>query len=116
MNKRVFELVKSLSKNEKGYFKKYSQKYIQEDGNNCILLFDAIDKQEQYDEKEIKNKFATKKFVTQLHVTKIYLYELVLKSLEAYHNEHYSMRGKLYQIELLFDKGLYDHCEVIIER
>ena len=50
----LFKLVKSLSKSEKGYFKKYANFHVRNEQNNYTKIFDAIDNQKEYDEKKRK--------------------------------------------------------------
>ena len=82
----LFRLIKSLTPNEKGYFKKFSKIHVREGKNNYMMLFEAIDKQIEYDEKAIINKFSKEQFVKQFPVAKNYLYNLILKALDVYHS------------------------------
>jgi len=105
----IFDLIKSLSKSEKRYFKtSLGDRAV---NTNYVKLFDVIDKQMEYNENEIRKEFNNEKFVKQLHVTKIYLMELILKSLRSYHSNK-SVSSKLINllndIEILFEKELYD--------
>jgi len=80
----LFLLIKSLTKTEKRYFKRFCKLYSTNKKNNYLKLFDAIDKQKVYDEKKIKEKFRNEKFVKQLSVLKDYLNKIILKSLRDY--------------------------------
>ena len=119
MNKKgnLFSLIKSLSKTEKRYFRIFAN--ISGRDVNYLQLFDAIDKQEQYDEEAIRIKFKGEKFVNQLHVTKIYLTELIMKALRNYHADS-STESKILDLlkdaELLFNKELYDLCHSKIQK
>jgi tetratricopeptide (TPR) repeat protein len=113
----LFQLIKSLNKNEKGYFKKFSSLHIRGDENNYIKLFDAIDRQKNYDEKKIILYFKKENFVRHISVVKNYLYNLILKSLESYHSTIDSdLDSMIHQMEILLEKGLYKQCETIIKR
>jgi len=105
----IFHLIKSLSKSEKRYFKtSLGEKAI---NKNYAKLFKIIDRQSEYDENEIRKVFKDEKFVKQLHVTKIYLTGLILKSLRNYHSDksiNSKLNNFLFDIELLFEKELYD--------
>lgn len=104
----LFRLIKGLNKNEKGYFKKYYSGGAK--ATNYVLLFDAIDKQEEYDEAALMRKFRKEAFVKQLAVTKNYLFEQILKSQRAYHNQHMlnaQLNDKLENAEVLFTHALY---------
>jgi hypothetical protein len=107
----LFLLIKSLSRSEKRYLRIYAG--ARSNDANYLQLFDAIDSQDEYDEDEIRKKLKGKKFLTQLHVTKIYLTDLILKALRSYHSGtsvHSKLLELLKDIELLFDKELYDLC------
>lgn len=115
----LFQLIRSLSKNEKGYFKKYVSKHIVGDQNNYVRLFDAIDKQEVYDEKQIKTRFKHEKFIKHLPSEKNYLYNLTLRSLSEFHSESSSekqLRDLVHSIEILYDKGLYKQSRKLLTR
>jgi len=113
----LFLLIKSLSKSEKRYFRIFAE--MSRRDVNYLQLFDAIDEQKEYDEEGIRKKLKGKRFLSQLHVTKIYLTELILKALKNYHSDT-SIQSKLLDllrdIELLFDKELYDLCYYKIQK
>ena len=77
----LFRLIRSLNKSEKGYFKKYAAKNEAGSKQNYILLFDAIDAMQEYDEELLKKKLKNESFVKQLPVYKVYLFNLILRSL-----------------------------------
>lgn len=107
----LFLLIKSLSKSEKRYFRIYAG--VSGGDANYLQLFDVIEAQDEYDEEAVREKLKGKKFLSQLHVTKIYLTELILKALKNYHSDtsvHSRLLDLLRDIELLFDKELYDLC------
>ena len=55
VNSALFDLVKSMSKSEKRYFKLMSSRHTIGDENNYVRLFDFLDKQEEYDEDNLFN-------------------------------------------------------------
>ena len=113
----LFQLIRSLTKNEKGYFKKHSSFHSIGGHNKYLLLFDAIEKQKAYDEQAIRKKFSKEKFIRQLHVAKNYLYNLILSSLEQYRNDVDSqLKSYLSQAAFLFDKQLYDQCRKLVQK
>ncbi len=113
----LFKLVKSLSKSEKGYFKKFANFHVRNEQNNYTKIFDAIDLQEEYNEKKLLHKFRNEKFVRQFAVAKNYLYEMVLESLEAYHkNSTTEIRSMLNRIEILVDKGLHSQAKKLLRK
>ena len=103
----LFDLVKSLSGPEKGYFKKHSA--IKSSANkNYLQLFDAIEKQEVYDEAALRTEFKNHPFARQFPVAKTYLYERILTALDSYHSsDQETIRTHLHDAEVLHEKGLY---------
>jgi hypothetical protein len=113
----IFELIKALSPSEKGYIKKLSSFHVRGGQNQYIKLFDAIDRQTVYDEKELVRKFKGESFTNNFSVAKNYLYNYILKGLEAYHkNVRAEIRSYLNQIEILENKNLSLHCEKLLEK
>lgn len=113
----LFLLIKSLTKSEKRYLKLHMLNG-KADANH-IRLFDLVDKQQEWNEAVIKKAFEGEAFAKQLHVTKIYLAELIMRSLRNYHTDSSvttQLLDLLRDIEILFDKELYDHCQYQIEK
>lgn len=118
----LFFLIKSLSKAERAYFKKYAKRYSDED-TLSLKLFEEIEKQveseTEYNEEIIKEKLNKIQNVNQLSVAKNYLYDLVLKSLLIVKSEK-SLDDKLdkyiSQIELLMDKTLFEQSLKILRK
>jgi len=116
-SEQLFYLIKSLNKAEKRYFKLFATN--SNENNNYLLLFEAIDKQETYDEAAIKEKFQKKTFVNQLHVTKNYLNQLILKSLRNFHStisKDAEVKDLLRDIEILLKKDLFQQCDQVIDK
>ncbi|MEZ4883842.1 MAG: hypothetical protein R3E32_03810 [Chitinophagales bacterium] len=106
---QLFDLIQSMDKSEKRYFKLHCSKYKIED-NQYQKVFDAIDSQSSYDENDLKVKFKKEKFVKQFHVIKNYLYNLVLDSLWAFHsgkNINQQISELIDKSEILSEKGLF---------
>lgn len=107
----LFSLIKSLSQTEKRYFKVNSQ--VQGKQNNYMLLFEAIDKMDDYDEAVLLKKFKGTTFIKHLPSEKNYLYDLILKTMRSYHASRtvsHELHNLLQEILFLLDKGLYDAC------
>ena len=111
-NNALFSLIKSLSRSEKRYFKLFAARSGRP--TNYIRLFEAIEKQEDYDEAALRKQFAGESFMRQLHVTKNYLSRLILKSLRNFHagiSKKAEVKDALRNVEILFHKELYGHCK-----
>lgn len=112
----LFILIKSLSRSEKRYFKLLAHRQTDV---NYLMLFDAIDQQEVYDESVIRKKFEGAIFLKQLHVAKHYLREQVLTALRGFHNsisKDAELKQLLRNIEILFHKELYQLCQSELQK
>ena len=113
----LFLLVRSLSKSEKRYFKLYAQRHVLGEKNNYLKLFEAIDKQEEYDEDKLKGSFKNEKFYSYFPVAKQYLFGLILDSLHAYQQNTdplQQIKKEIHHAELLLEKGLMKPAEKAI--
>ena len=113
----LFILIKSLSQNEKRYFKVNASMHVLGEKNNYEKLFEAVDAQKVYDESKIKKKFANSSFINRLPAAKNYLYSIILKSLQSFQSDRdfYSrLKSVLHQIKILFEKSHYKECLVLI--
>jgi|GEM_PF-2962501 len=105
----LFSLIKSLNPSEKRYFTLFAQRQVQQRNTNYLKLFEAINKQEKYDEGELLKKFRYEGFVKQFAVTKNYLFNMVLKSMQEYNEENFiewKIRNLFLQVKILASKGL----------
>lgn len=108
----LFVLIKSLSKEEKGYFVKYAKRHS-EKGSQLLTLFNLISKQDKYDEKALKLK------VKHLPVIKNMLFEQILQSIYVANHTISIAR----QIErntafagILFEKGMINRSVKLLEQ
>lgn len=105
----LYELIRTMSPNEKGYFKKclslHKSKVIIEE------LFDFIEALEKYDETIVKEHFKDDNIVKQLSRYKNLLYNSIMSSLRGYHyKESQHLRELTSEVQLLFDRGLFAQC------
>jgi len=111
---KLFRLIRSLSKQEKRYFKIQSTLHIKGgEKNNYVRLFEGIDGMMIYDEDHLRKMFKGEAFLKQLYVLKNRLYEAILRSLESYHtnkNIEYKLRSMLNAIKILYDRSLLYEC------
>lgn len=113
----LHELIRSLTKSEKRFFKLHSA--LQSGDKNYLRIFDSIDKQKVYDEEAVKKQFAKETFIKHFPSEKNHLYKLILKALRSYHGEA-TVSGLLKQeiknIEILYDKALYNEANKTLHR
>lgn len=113
----LFDLIQSLSKSEKRFFKLSSS--LQSGDKNYLKIFDAVDKQEDYDEDELKKSFKGETFIKHFPSEKNHLYKLILKSLRAYHADNSIssiLKQEIKNIEILYKKALYKECNKFLGR
>src|SRR4051812_42511170 len=119
MSKNLFQLIKKLSPNEKGYFKKVSKTHSTSGVSVYVRLFDLLDKQTHYNKQEVDKFFGNKKTIAQLPVLSNYLYYLLLDTLDEFHSGK-TMESKLKKLianaEQLYNKGLYEQARIIINK
>lgn len=117
VNNALFDLIHSLTKSEKRYFKLLSSRHTIGDENNYIILFDAIDKQPFYDEEKIFKMFKGEAFLNRFSITKKRLYDHILSSLDAFHSAH-SIESQIHKMihsfDILFEKSLYDQSRRVL--
>lgn len=109
----LFQLVKSLQKSEKRQIKLYAAQQSGAKTSNHILLFDAIDRQESYDEEAIARRFQRHDFVKHLPALKKYLFDFVVKCLKMQQTDSaqaYSVYDEFKVIQLLANRGLHQRA------
>jgi len=117
-NDILFQLIKSLEKAEKRHFKLYINRSSGNTDLKIVRLFDALDKQKEYDEKALLKKMedVTK---PQLANLKTHLYKQILASLRLLKSSD-SMDLQLNEqfdyAHILYKKGLFIQSLRIIER
>ncbi len=114
----LFQLIKTLTKTEKTYFKKYASQHVKGKKNDYVTLFEIIEKENSYEEKWIIVRMGKENF-KHFPRLKNYLYENLLKALAAYHSEHSlsaEFADSLRKIEVLWSKGLYDQCAKLVRK
>ncbi len=109
MKDGIFDLIHSLTPFEKAYIKKFASK-SGDIKSNLLVLFDAISKQEQYDEDALLKKFRKEPFVKHFAVTKHQLFKFILKSLKnikAERNKEDEIFYFLDEIKQLLSRSLF---------
>jgi tetratricopeptide (TPR) repeat protein len=116
----LFQLIKSLTKSEKRYFKIIAEKKNADiKGNNYLKLFKAIDKQKSYDEEKIVQQFSQDTFIKHLPSEKNYLYSNILKALVSFHGGSFGfieLDEIRHSATILYNKGLYEQCNRMLTK
>ncbi|HEX8515144.1 MAG TPA: hypothetical protein VF868_03015 [Bacteroidia bacterium] len=118
-SEELHQLIKSMNMSEKRYIKIYSSRHVIGGKNNYLRLFDSIDRQDSYNEAAIKKHFAGETFIRHLPSEKNYLYNNLLDSLTFFYKDKSFLArycNILIEIEILFNKGLFDQCKKLIKR
>lgn len=114
----LFQLIKSLEKAEKRHFKLYIKRSSANEDLKIVRLFDALDKQELYDEKVLLKKLpGTEK--RQLYNLKTHLYKQILASLRLLKSADsldLQLNEQFDYAHILYKKGLFLQSLKILER
>ena len=121
--KNLFDLIHSLTKSEKRYFKLCSK--FQDGDNSYLIVFDVLNKQKVYNEERLikkliktghLNKCASPENLSgNLRSQKSYTSQLIMRSLRLFHKQQgtgeQKVKTALGDANILFDKGLFqDGC------
>ncbi len=114
----LFQLIKSLEKAEKRHFKLYIKRSSGKEDLKIVRLFDALDKQREYDERALLKKM-TGVTKPQLANLKSHLYKQVLASLRLLKSADsldLQLNEQFDYAHILYKKGLFLQSLRIIER
>ena len=115
----LYQLIKSLSRTEKRYFKLYVSRHNPKQKSINEKLFNAIATQTDYNEKELIERFSEEEFSKSFSVAKTRLYNNIIESLQFFHSGK-SVDNTLYkylsEIEILYQKSLYNQCYKILKK
>jgi hypothetical protein len=115
----LFQLVHSMSKSEKRYFKIASKQHVMGEKNNYILMYDIIEGMKEYNQEKLKIELDKAGVKGNLSAQKAYLNKLILKSMRSFHSESTSsgrLKESLLDAEFLSTKGLYQQAAEILEK
>lgn len=114
----LFQLIKSLTKAEKRYFKLHVTKQKAGEETKFLKLFDLIDKQKEYNEIKILEKETSIKS-QQLSNLKAHLYRQILQNLRNLNTDE-DIDLKVHELidhaTILYNKCLYDQCVKMLEK
>ncbi len=117
MSKKLFKLIKSLSPNERGYFKKFSTMHINGGESIYMKLFDSINSMDEYTQSALSIVFKKERMGNQLPAYSNYLFTNILDAMKVYHsrkNIESEIRHLLLDVELLYSKRLYTSAKKIL--
>lgn len=118
-NKSLYQLIQSMSGNEKRFFKIQSSRHTIGNQNNYVLLFNLFDNQTTFDNNAIELLAKKSHFVKNFPAEKNYLYNLILDCLDSYHKESNIDRSisKLINIgRILMEKKLDEQGVKVLEK
>jgi tetratricopeptide (TPR) repeat protein len=114
---KLYQLIKSLNGMEKRYFRLAVSVHKESEARDYMRVFDALQEQEQYDEKDLRAVFKGEKILRRFDMTKNYLYSLLLNTLQNYHkrsSKEQIILNLLDQAVILHNKTLYKSCRIIL--
>ena len=86
-SKAIYDLIQSLSTNEKRFYKIYASRHQIGGENNYVNLFNLFEGFKHYDEDLIQDKITRAKFVKYQAAEKNYLYQSIIECLDIYHKD-----------------------------
>ncbi|MBN8701709.1 MAG: hypothetical protein J0M08_01465 [Bacteroidetes bacterium] len=109
----LFQLIKSLTIPERKQFYSFANKYDGDESSEktYMLLFEAIDKSKNYNESDLKKKFADT--IKNFAFTKKYLFQLIIKTLKSLPLENdidAELEDMIHTTKILRNKKLYHKC------
>lgn len=113
----LFNLVKSMKKSEKRYFRLFVNSEDKAE-TKYIRLFDLIDEQEIFDEDALLKKDPLLK-ANQLSNLKAQLYKKVLQSIRQYNHSSVldiQIREMIDHAQILFNRSLYEQCAALLKK
>lgn len=117
-NASLFNLIKSLTPAEKRYFKLFAGLHTKKE-TAYIRLFDAIDRQDTWNEKVLQQRIGSAPGTSNFSMTKTYLYAQVIAALKAYssYKDYESeLNDQLETYKILRQKALYGDAAELLQR
>ncbi len=103
----LFNLVHSLTRQEKRYFRLLAS--MQRGEKKYLRLFEAISVQKEHDDEQLRAALCDEGGSEHLHVAKRYLFDMILRSLRLYREKNMPplrTQNRLREVEILYEKGL----------
>lgn len=105
----LFNLIHSLTANERAYFKRFAGVYRKPSENNYLKLFEAIYAQKEYDEEALKEQFKNDKLGSYFPRAKKYLYDKILESMRLLNKKNSigtRLRNQIFNATFLLNRSL----------
>lgn len=115
----LLNLIATMSKQEKRYFKLRSTFYNKVEGSSCVQLFELIERTKPSNGKELLAHVQQETYAAQISFVKNQLTEQLLDSLAAYRASHkswFTLQQMLSHVDVLMDRGLHEHAERLLMR
>ncbi|MEM6805227.1 MAG: hypothetical protein AAF696_27770 [Bacteroidota bacterium] len=117
---KLHELIRTMSMAEKRRFTIDAAQNTSNKERKYILLFDVLVEMKEYTSDALIEVLKSHGYATQhLASDKNYLYNLIIKSLSSFYsgkNTSLNIKEKLHQVEILFERGLYEQCISILKK
>lgn len=118
---KLYNLIKSLSGSEKRYFKLFATGNRADKSSKYLLLFDAIDNQEAFDDEALKKiVYQDEEIMSRKYSElKAYLYDLILTALQGYDEKtsiDFKIKGMLQSVRVLFKRSHYENCRDLLPK
>ncbi|MEO1434897.1 MAG: hypothetical protein AAFV80_05130 [Bacteroidota bacterium] len=115
----LHQLIHSLTPAEKRHFRVWAKQQGKGSKQNYLRLFDAIDKQAEYNQDKLKVKFRKETFINYLPTAKTQLKDQILEALHQYHANNTTaevLKKQLHQVRLLADRGFMDAAAKLLQQ
>lgn len=116
----LFDIIQKLTPQEKIFFKAYFVKKKDENHKpSFLILFDALNELETYDQQKLKTLLDKKGFNANFFKIQTYLTETILKGLVEYYSENdkeIRIVTRLQQAKILLNKNLYHIAKKYFDR
>lgn len=115
----LFELVGTFSKSEKRYCRLYIKQRVGREASNLLCLFDAVIRQPDRDNAQLRKQLAGASFLNHLSVTKAHLYKLLLKALRSYtagSSERWQLFEMVDAVLVLYERNLLSQARRMIDQ
>jgi tetratricopeptide (TPR) repeat protein len=118
---KLYNLIKSLSGSEKRYFKLFATGNRTDKSSKYLVLFDAIDGQEVFDDEALKKiVYQGEQILSRKYSElKAYLYDLILAGLQGYDEKSsidFKIKGMLQSLRVLFKRSHYEDCRDLLPK